>query len=37
MIQKLTFIFFYFFLLFFIVCENFFQSEKGNIISEMMD
>ncbi len=37
MLQKLIFTFFYIFLIFFILCENFFQSKDGNIISDLMD
>lgn len=35
--QKLIFVFFYCFLLFFLLCENFFQSENKNVISDLMD
>jgi len=35
--QKLIFIFFYCFLVFFLICENFFDSKKGNIISDFLD
>jgi len=35
--QKLIFVFFYCFLLFFLLCENFFQSENKNVISDLID